>query len=184
MMAWIQKESYGNPCSWTSLRESGISQLMAGQNQQVAGTTEEALRAACVPYSSSMARSLTAAEAAEQVRSMVAYVRWAKGDAKKKMAQAGVSWSEGSKDFWKMVKFVHVAPARIVPWLTLAKQQLGRAPRSWAEIVPYAGAANIPAHWVANADWVGNFGGGISTGVLAAAVVAGAGVLYYLYARR
>jgi hypothetical protein len=183
LLAWIQKESYGNPCSWTSLREAGIFQLMIGSNQTVAGTSEAALRSACMPVpSSSLAHSLTAAEADEQARSGVAYVRWAVATAKKKLAAAGVTWPESSKDFGKMVMFVHILPGKIAPWLAAARAGLGRPPRSWFELVPYASSVGISAKWITHADWIGSHWGGSQIPLVAAALLVGGGaVLYYLY---
>lgn len=181
-LAWAAKESGGNPCGYTSLRESGIFQLMPPDNTAQGGTTEAALRAAC--SGQSLARSLTEADIREQVVSFDRYLAYIIAYAKAKLAAAGANWPESSPDFWKMVKFVHVAPARIAPWLAAATAGLGHPPRSWAELVPYAGAANVPANWVANADEVGSHGRSNATIIMAAAVVVGAGVLYYLWKKR
>jgi hypothetical protein len=188
LLAWIQKESYGNPCSWTSLREAGIFQLMIGDNQRDGGTTEAALRAACVAApSQSLARTLSDAEANEQVRSGVQYVRAMRDNARRKLAAVGANWPESSTDFGKMVKFEHVLPGRTATWLAAAKAGLGRAPANWKELVPFAPAAGIPSNWVANADWVGSYWNGSGPGeipIIPIAVAVGAGVLYYLLRRR
>lgn len=184
-LKWIEKESGGRPCAWTSLREAGPYQLMAGDNQRVAGTTEALLRAACVSGSSSQARELTAAEREELIRSGVAYVNWAINQARAKLKAAGANWSESSSDFGKMVKFQHVLPARTGPWLAAATAGLGRPPASWAELVPYAAAANIPANWVANADDVGAYWNGFGEiPVIVAALSVAALLVYYLRRRR
>ena len=66
---------------------------------------------------------------------------------------------------------------------TAARTALGRAPRSWDEIVPYAGAAGVPAKWVENASWVGSFGRG-QIPLLIAALAGGSLLMYYLWRRR
>lgn len=185
LLAWIQKESYGNPCSYTSLHEFGIFQLMRGSNLQHGGTTEAALRAACMPVpSQALARSLTSPEADAQVRSGVQYVNWARNYARTRMREHGVTWPESSKDFGRLTMFVHALPARIAPWFAAARAGLGRPPRSWAELVPFAPAANISDKWVKHADWIGSHWGGMPIPVLPIAVAAGAGVLYYLWRSR
>lgn len=184
LLAWIQKESYGNPCSWTSLREAGIFQLMEGSNQRVAGVTEAQLRAGCAPIpSQQLLRSLTPAEAEVQVASGVRYVRWARDYARTRLAEHGVAWPESSTDFGKMVMFVHILPAKIAPWLAAARAGLGRAPRSWAELVPFAPAVGISDKWIQHANWIGAHWGGVQIPIIPIAVAAGAGVLYYLYRR-
>ena len=185
LLAWIQKESYGNPCSWTSLREAGIFQLMVGSNQSVAGTSEAALRAPCqaIP-SQSLAHSLTTAEADEQARSGVQYVRYCVTYARAKLLAAGCNWPEGSRDFGKMVMFVHILPGKITPWLAAATAGLGHPPRSWDELVTYAAGVGISDKWIQHADWIGDHWSGV--GISTAAIAAFAGgtlLLYYLYRR-
>lgn len=171
LLAWIQKESAGNPCSYTSLHESGIWQLMPPGNTNVAGTTEAALRAACVGATQTASRPLTADEATHQVKSGLQYVNWAKD-----YARQYVNWPESNPDFWKMVKMVHVAPARVKEYAPGAS--------SWAEFRRRAAAGgDTPASWLDNAEWVGNFGtGGGASSALAilvfAGLVAGGTVLY------
>lgn len=185
LKAWMTRESNGNPCSWTSLREAGIFQLMQGSNQSVAGTSEAALRAACQPApSQSVARPLTAAEAEEQVRSGVAYVNWARNYARAALARAGANWSEDSKDFGKMVMFVHILPAKIAPWLTAATAGLGHPPRNWNELVPFAAGQGISQKWIDHANWIGSHWSGVTIPVMAVAILGGSALLYYLYRRQ
>jgi hypothetical protein len=173
LFAWLQKESYGNPCSWTSLRESGIFQLMYPGNLNEGGTTEEKLRAACVGTTQKASRDLTASELEEQVRSGIQYVRHAMAYARKY-----VNWPESGTDFWKMVKMVHVAPARV--------KQYAPGASSWTEFRQRAAAGgNTPAHWLDNAEWVGSRGTG-GGGPITTIVVIGlvtAGVLFLLHTR-
>lgn len=171
--AWLKKESNGNPCSYTTLRESGIFQLMPPGNTTSGGTTEDALRAACSGSSQTLTRQLTAAEADEQVRSGIQYVNYAKDYARKY-----VDWPESNPDFWKMVKMVHVAPARV--------KQYAPGAKSWVEFRARAAAGgNTPAHWLDNAEWVGSYGvGGGATAMLAIVGLATAGALFYLWQTR
>lgn len=173
LYAWIEKESNGNPCSYTTLRESGIFQLMYPGNLNEGGTTEEKLRAACVGTTQNASRALTAAETEEQVRSGVQYVNYAKDYARKY-----VNWPESNPDFWKMVKMVHVAPARV--------KQYAPGSSSWAEFRAKATAGgDTPKSWLDNAEYVGGFGtgaGGIAVLVLVG--LATAVGLYYVLRRK
>lgn len=168
LLAWIKRESNGNPCSWTTLRESGLFQLMYPDNLNSAGTTEEKLRAACVPNTQTLLRQLTDAESAEQVRSGVQYVNYVRGRAHQKLDTAGVKWPESSADFWRFVKLQHAYPSPTLGWLQAATQKLGHPPRDWAEfrstITGYESVLD-------NAEWVGAYGaggGGLSTTTLVA----------------
>lgn len=181
-LAWIQRESGGNPCSYTSLRESGLFQLMPPDNTAKGGTTEAALRTAC--SGSTRTRSLSEAEVREQILSFDRYLRYITGRARDKLASVGASWNESSPDFWQLVKFQHTLPAPTVPWLQAAKAGIGRAPANWTELGPYAGTAGIPAKWVENARWVGSFGGGVQIPLVIAAIAGGSLLMYYLWRKR
>lgn len=173
LLAWIQKESNGNPCSYTTLRESGIFQLMWPGNLNEGGTTEEKLRAACVGTTQSASRALTGGETEEQVRSGLQYVNYAREYARKY-----VNWPESNPDFWRMVKMVHVAPARV--------KQYAPGASSWAEFRQRAAAGgSTPASWLDNAEWVGGYGvGGGSAAILVLVGLAAVGALFYFRSRR
>jgi hypothetical protein len=173
LYAWLKKESGGNPCSYTTLRESGIFQLMPPGNTSQGGTTEAALRAACSGSSQQATRALTQAEAAEQVRSGIQYLDYAKG-----YARQYVDWPESNPDFWKMVKMVHVAPARV--------KQYAPGSSSWAQFRQKAAAGgDTPANWLDNAEWVGSFGTGVGNVTMLVLVgLATAGALFYLLRRK
>lgn len=173
LYAWLKKESGGNPCSYTTLRESGIFQLMPPGNTGEGGTTEAALRAACSGSSQQATRALTSAEADEQVRSGIQYLDHAKA-----YARQYVNWPESNPDFWKMVKMVHVAPARV--------KQYAPGASSWAEFRQRAAAGgNTPANWLDNAEYVGSFGSGVgNVAMLVIVGLATAGALFYLLRRR
>lgn len=174
LYSWIKKESDGNPCSYTTLRESGIFQLMPPGNTTEGGTSEAALRAACVASTQQLARPLTAAENDEQVRSGIRYLDYAKG-----YARQYVDWPESSPDFWRMVKMVHVAPARV--------KQYAPGTKNWAEFRARAAAGgNTPASWLDNAEEVGSYGAGFSGGSAVVAVLVGlatVAALFYLRSR-
>lgn len=148
LLAYIKKESNGNPCTYTTLRESGIFQLMWPHNLREGITSEEALRAACVGTSQRPVRPLTEAEAEEQVASGLRYINFTRA-----YARRYVDWPETSADFWRMVKMVHVAPARV--------KQYGPGSKDWAEFRRRAEAGgDTPKRWLDNAEWVGSYGAG------------------------
>lgn len=158
LMAWIACESGGNPCSYTSMGESGIFQLMPPDNINTAGTTVAALRAACVGNTQQASRALTDDEKYEQVRSGITYANAMRAVAHNKLAAAGVDWPEDNADFWRVVKLQHAYPGPTAGWLATATQQLGRPPASWAEM-----RSTIPGGFqgvLDNAEWVGGFGEG------------------------
>ncbi len=157
LMAWISRESGGDPCSYTTLRESGIFQLMPPDNTNIGGTTEAALRAACSGGSHSQTRPLTEEESNLQVQSGVKYVNYARAVAHKLLDAAGVTWDETTGDFWSVVKLVFNYPGYIPGWLANATQQLGHPPTSWNEFVStISGYVDI----LNNAGWVGAYGAG------------------------
>lgn len=182
-LAWIKKESGGNPCSYTSLRESGLFQLMPPDNTNRGGTSEAALRAAC-GSGSTVARALTEAEVAEQMLSFQRYLSYITAQARMKLGAAGVPWVDGPS-FWSFVKLQHAYPAPSQGWLVTASSRLGRAPTDWKE---FRGAlpvtSSLMERVLANAEEVGYHASGMQIPIIAAAIVGGAAVLYYLYRRR
>lgn len=178
LLAWIQRESGGDPCSYTSLRESGIFQLMPPDNTNVAGTTEAALRAACGGGSGSLTRNLTDAEANLQVSSGIQYVNWAVAKARAKLAAAGVSWPDDSKSFFSFVKLQHAYPGPSQGWLQGATALLGHPPTSFGEMrSTVSGYSSV----LENADWVGQQATGV--GISSTTLLLGGGLvlLYYLW---
>jgi hypothetical protein len=184
LLAWIQRESGGNPCSYTTMRESGIFQLMPPDNTNQGGTTEAALRAACSGSSQSAARQLTSDELDEQVKSGIRYVNYVRGVAHKKLDAAGVTWDEANPDFWRIVKLQHAYPGPTAGWLATATAQLGRPPASWAEM--RAANPGARADVLNNAEWVGGFGagGGNSSPLKLMILLGGLGVLAALVYRQ
>jgi hypothetical protein len=183
LLAWIEKESGGNPCSWTTLRESGLFQLMFGDNLRDGGVTEEQLRAACVPNTQQKSRPLTAAEAEIQVSSGIRYVRAMMAAADRKLAATGVSWSRSSPSYWAFTKLQHGYPSPSQGWLTAATTKLGHPPRDWNEFLStMTGYQSV----LANATWVGIRSGVGGGGSVLPMVLLGSGVafLWYLATRR
>jgi len=159
LLAWLQRESGGNVCSFTKLRESGIFQLMPPDNTNTAGTTEAALRPAC--SGQTRTRQFTPAELELQVTSGIRYVNAMRAAAKKKLAAAGVTWDERNPDFWRVVKLQHAYPGPTAGWLAAARMMLGRPVRSWAELrSTISGYSSV----LDNAQWVGGFGAGGGSG--------------------
>jgi hypothetical protein len=173
LLAWIQRESAGNPCSYTSMHESGIFQLMPPDNTDQGGTSEAALRTACIGSSQQMSHALTDAEIQEQVVSGIRYVNYVRAVAHHKLDAAGVNWPETSADFWKVVKLQHAYPGPTAGWLA-------SRPATWADM-----RSNISGYSsvLDNAEWVGAYGegGGSSLGGWGSAIlgVAIAAALWY-----
>lgn len=159
LLAFIQRESNGNPCSFTKYREAGIFQLMPGDNQNVAGTNEAALRAGCTgdTQSPSMMWSVPQATRDAQVVSGIQYVQWARGEVHK-YSQI----PETSPDFWRLVKMIHVAPAIV--------HRFGPAAPDWDTFRAAALVGGTPASWLDNAEWVGGYGVGGGDSVILAGV--------------
>jgi hypothetical protein len=179
LMAWIQIESCGNPCSYTSYAEAGIFQLMNGDNINVAGTTLAAIHPypPCVPGSQTTAyySSLTDDQRVEQVSSGLRYVNYARDYAHAKLAAAGQDWSEDMPDFWMMVKQVHAAPAYIATGLANATAALGHPPGNWSEFL-----VGLPGYNLSNAQWTGSFGiGGGGGGFTTIAILVGLAYIAY-----
>jgi hypothetical protein len=171
LLAWIDRESGGNACSYTRYHEAGIFQLMPPDNLDDAGVSLDELRAACSGSTQQLARPLTDDERLVQVTSGIRYVNVCRDRARAKLAAAGADWPETSTDFWKAVKLQHAYPAA----LNYVKQ----APGGWDELAVYV-YANHPelAGVMANAAAVGAYGGaaGASLGRYGALLVPLAGL--------
>ncbi len=182
LLAWITRESAGNPCSYTSAAESGIFQLMPPDNIAQAGTSLEALRAGCIGTTQQLSRELTDAERYEQVRSGLQYINVMRQIAHQKLGAAGVDWPESSPDFWRFVKLQHAYPGPSGPWLANATAALGHPPRSWAE---YRSTISGYASVLDNAEWVGGYYSRVSaSAVILIASAAAIGLALYVRRRR
>jgi hypothetical protein len=187
LLAWIDKESNGDTCSYTSMHESGVFQLMPPDNTARGGTTEAALRSMCSGGSGSATRSPTDAEIQVQIQSGLQYIRYLRDVAHQKLDAAGVSWDESNPDFWRIVKLQHAYPAPTAIWLAAATAALGRVPDTWDEFVQYGVPPQYtgPRSVIDNAETVGAFGGGGGAipGV-ALFLLGGLALAYYLWQRR
>ena len=202
LMEWISVESGFNPCSYTSLQEAGIFQLMAGDNMAQGGTTmaQQHPVPPCVAgvQTSANRASLTDDQAYEQVRAGIQYVNFCKDKASALLNMYGYGdsggWSFDHYSAWCMTKMVHVAPAVIPGMLHAGLAGAGGVPADWDDMVQYV--TNVPASWLANARKVGAYGeggGSIATAALSAIsgdnkfLVLGAlgvGLLYLLHKNR
>jgi hypothetical protein len=141
LVAWIDEESGGNPCSLGMIEngvdiECGIFQLMSPDNTNDGGTTCAALRASCAgPASASQARGLTDDERILQVTSGLRYVQVQRAAARQALASVRATWPENSGDFWALVKSRHGAPAVASDLLPAVAAKLGHAPSNWSEFV-------------------------------------------------
>jgi len=138
LMAWLDHESGGNPCSTGIIKtdgtivEAGIAQTYHPDDDRF-GATVAQLRASCTGTSQTPARALTSAERELQVKVFLAYVRAKRDAARKQLADVGADWPESSADFWALVKLQHALPGLPKLFLPAAKKKLGRAPASWKE---------------------------------------------------
>lgn len=182
LLAWIQIESCGSACSYTSYAEAGIFQLMNPDNIRQADTTLEAIHPSppCTPGVNSFVtlQSLSQGQQVEQVASGMRYVNYARDRAHTLLAAAGQDWSEDSPDFWMMVKLYHALPGIIAPGLASAAVALGRAPQTWNEFL--LGSARAYTSPIANAQWTGGFGiGGGGGGIMTILTLVGLAYIAY-----
>lgn len=192
LLMWVQVESNGNPCSWTSLKEAGIYQLMYPDNIMQGGTTLEQQHPVppCVANAQTTAyrSSLSDDQAYEQVRGGIQYVNYCRDVATKYLDQYGYSgqpgWTTSDWSYWAMVKMVHVLPGRIPGMLQAGIDgNGGNIPADWDQMATYA--TNVPANWLDNARRVGLLGQGGGTVfnkqyMIYGALAAGALALVYL----
>lgn len=163
LLAWIQKESAGNPCSWTYLKEAGIFQLMAGDNMVQGGTSIEQQHpvppCAAGTQTTAFRSSLTDDQAHEQVRGGMQYVDYCRSRAEAFMGQYGYlnapGWSDSDWSYWAMVKMYHALPGAI-PGLLSKGLQSGGIPSDWDQMMQYSSSNSATA----NARAVGLFGEG------------------------
>jgi hypothetical protein len=207
VLAWIDHESGGNPCSTgvttAAMFEAGIAQTNH-PSDNIFGATAEQLRTMC--SGQTQVRPMTDAERLLHAQVAVNAIRAFKQRAQQRLAAVGASWPESSIDFWNFVKLGHGLPAMQVDLMRQITSSLGRPPRSWdeyrgivmamspgqfpASLVRFAtapsvrGLQNRIADVLVNAETAGKHGGGISLGIGLALVGAGALALVYLIRRR
>lgn len=151
-LAWIQKESGGNPAAIGANgakgpdgypREIGLYQLYNPDDFTNSGGlgTPAQLRAYCVkslfrPDAEKLSRAMTESEKAQQVAMGAWLVNRSRKRAEQYLAavKAGPTWlPEKGPDFWRMAKLVHALPGLAKNGMRATAKKLGRAPLSWAE---------------------------------------------------
>lgn len=165
--AWIQKESDGNPCSWTKYREGGIAQLMP-ENAQSIGMNIDALHPTppCTAgtETSKSSDDLTPDQAQAQADSLLKYIDHCATYVRGLLSSAGTTWDESQPDFWQMVKYCHALPGAQRDIIAAAPNYFGGAPQNWDEFVTVAKATNCGGHGcgttITNATAVGAYGAG------------------------
>lgn len=168
LLMWIQVESNGNPCSYTSLAEAGVFQLMNGDNM-VQGKTTMAEQHPVPPCTAGVQTtayrsSLTDDQAYQQVRGGIEYVNYCRARVDAWLGQYGYAgqpgWSSSDWSYWAMVKMVHVAPAKI-PGMLSSGLAGGGVPADWDAMMQ--NVSGIPTSWTDNARKVGLYGQGGGT---------------------
>jgi hypothetical protein len=126
LLMWIQVESNGNPCSWTSLQEAGIFQLMPPDNIAQGGTTMAAQHpippCAAGVQTTAYRSSLSDDQAYEQVRGGIQYVNYCRKNAESQLALAGYlgqpGWTDSDWSYWGMVKMWHQGGGSLLGGIT------------------------------------------------------------------
>src|SRR5579859_694666 len=130
LLAWMQVESNGNPCSWTKYQEAGVYQLMAGDNITVANTTiaQQHPVPPCVAGSETVAyrSSLTDDQAKEQIRAGMQYIDYCISRVDYFLNLYGYAgqpgWTDSDWSYWCLVKQYHALPSVIHGLLTNGMQ--------------------------------------------------------------
>lgn len=117
LLAWIAKESGGNPASLGAITEVGIFQIDMQDGPRYGGTLESLHRNFAAPSSQTLLRPLTDAEKVLQVTTGVAMVADYRDRSRARLAEVYANWPEGSSDFWSLVKWHHNLPAYTKPLL-------------------------------------------------------------------
>lgn len=175
LLAWLQKESDGNPCSFTKYHEAGIWQLMPGSltsdgggDLAKAGTTvsEQHPVPPCTAgtQTSASISDLTSDQIAAQVSAGTTYLNYCIDMVQTALQNNGSPIDQTNPDFWRFVKLVHAAPAWVKNGIGLVSQQLGAPVSSWDD---FESTAISLGCWgsqhctdsLANARSVGAYGG-------------------------
>lgn len=169
IIAWIDKESGGNPCSYTTnptLREVGIGQYCTAgdcaDNLTMANTTAAAQHPIppCADGAQTYATyaSLSPSQQADQMQALVTYINAARSRVDDYLSGAGTIWLDNGEDYWKLVKMVHVAPGVIPKGLAACSGATGQPCADWNGFSSAARALGYPASWLSNANDVGMWG--------------------------
>jgi hypothetical protein len=182
IIAWIDKESGGNPCNRTSdptLFEVGIGQWCSAgdcsDNLTMAGTTYAAQHPVppCIAGANSYATyaSLSQAQQADQMQALVTYINNARSRVDDLLSAAGTIWIDNGEDYWKLVKMYHALPHAIVVGLAACTAATGQPCADWGGFAPAVRAAWNNSTRInevlANANDVGMWGATDVSGVSA-----------------
>lgn len=138
-IAWIAKESGGNPCAWGSAnakgpdghpREQGIGQLYNPDDFTRFKIPSGSLRVYCVPGSQKCSRKLTSDEILDQAKWLIELIAYCRERAGKISADNHLQWS--GKDMYKLIKLWHGLPG-LVSGVSRFTKQVGRPPSDWQE---------------------------------------------------
>lgn len=130
LLAWIQHESGGNPCSTGIIRdgfcvEAGIGQLyFENKTTRSYGVTSDELRAMCSGSSPVCSRPPTEAERHVQVQSLVDMARDYRSRSLVQLGKQGLVWDQ--RDLYRLTKLQHALPAVASAFIPALK------PVSWA----------------------------------------------------
>lgn len=177
LLGWMNRESGGNPCDYTYLRESGVFQLEYPDNLTAGGTSEAGQHpsppciawsgpSSCVKGGPCPARtiayysSLTPDQAYEQIRGGLQFIDYLVSKTDYELAQNGYTWDTTSSGYWTMVKMHHNWPAAIPNALMYAASKLGYAPPDWDSFrAAIEGTGLLPDSLMDDAESVGIYVG-------------------------
>lgn len=162
LLAWLDRESGGNPCDYTKLFEAGIGQLDPSNMASVGTSVDEQHPSPpCVPGVRTISSfdALTDQQRVWQVVPWLDYVDQQIDRARTNLAQYGYAWSESSTSFWSMVKWGHIAPAYIPRILAQGIICNGGVPPADYDTL-MACNPSLPTNWVDNGRKVGSYATG------------------------
>jgi hypothetical protein len=142
IIAWIDKESGGNPCNETpdpNLREVGIGQWCSAgdcaDNLTMAGSTYAAQHPSppCVQGANTYATygMLTPQQQTDQMQALVTYINAARSRVDDLLSAAGTIWIDNGEDYWKLVKMIHALPGAIASGLAACTAATGQPCNDW-----------------------------------------------------
>lgn len=130
LLACVRFESFGNPCALGKAGvEAGLFQLYFPDDARF-GATFQQLRAGC--SGAKLTRTLTDDERVRQVRTGCVMETSHRTKARNQVASNGLSWTEDTVDFWKLVKIQHGLPAVPKSFLPAYARTFGGPPASFA----------------------------------------------------
>lgn len=152
-MAWIARESGGNPAAVGSIhatapengyaREIGLYQLYNPDEVKLTSITPAQLRAgAAAPTGTqSLVRALTDEEERWQVQAGVDYIAKRKAAVDALLARYSADWN--ATDTWRLVKLYHAVSGLPPAVFAAGFQTYGRALADWAELVSVAQSTDL-----------------------------------------